>query len=176
VSNTIQADGSIHEDQLLNFLVNTIDEEVELDIAPTAETTSEDVHEVLRRGVEEHAIDDVVRHAAGAGAEPEPEQIEQEIEDEIVTRVTETGGDTTEFLTHADPAIRACAALAPGQRGNPAALAELLEAVRDPEALRGWFDRCPERFAEPERVRSALLREAVLRGGPDAVDRVPATP
>ena len=44
---TPQADDSIHEDQVLNFLVNTIDEEVELDLAPNAETTSEDVHEVL---------------------------------------------------------------------------------------------------------------------------------
>ncbi len=44
---TQQADGSIHEDQVLNFLVNTIDEEVELDLAPNAKTTSADVHEVL---------------------------------------------------------------------------------------------------------------------------------
>ena len=47
MSKTQQADGSIHEDQVLNFLVNTNDEEVELDLAPNAETTSEDVHEVL---------------------------------------------------------------------------------------------------------------------------------
>ncbi|MFB1065014.1 ISH3 family transposase [Natrinema sp. H-ect4] len=45
--NTPQADDSIHEDQVLNFLVNRVDEEVELDLAPNAETTSEDVHEVL---------------------------------------------------------------------------------------------------------------------------------
>ena len=37
---TQQADNSIHEDQLLNFLVNTIDEEVDLDFAPNAEATS----------------------------------------------------------------------------------------------------------------------------------------
>ncbi len=42
-----QADSKIHEDQLLNFLVNTIDEEVNLDLAPNAETTSEDIYEVL---------------------------------------------------------------------------------------------------------------------------------
>ncbi|WP_306366997.1 hypothetical protein [Nocardiopsis sp. CC223A] len=94
----------------------------------------------------------------------------------IVLVLGETGGDTTEFLTHADPAIRACAALAPGQRGNPDALAELLEAVRDPEAAQGWFERCPERFAVPGRVRSVLMREAVSRCGPDAVERVLATP
>ena len=47
MSKTLQADGSIHEDQLLNFIVNTIDEEVEIDFAPNAETTSEDIFEVL---------------------------------------------------------------------------------------------------------------------------------
>jgi len=47
VFKTQQADGSIHENQVLNFLVNTIDEEVNLDFGPNAETTSEDVHEVL---------------------------------------------------------------------------------------------------------------------------------
>jgi hypothetical protein len=43
----VQADGSIHEDQLLTFLVDTIDEGVEFDLAPNAETRSEDIHEDL---------------------------------------------------------------------------------------------------------------------------------
>ncbi|MCW8173243.1 hypothetical protein D8S78_19920 [Natrialba swarupiae] len=47
MSNTLQADGSIHEDQVLNFIVNTIDEEVEIDFAPNAQTTAEDLFEVL---------------------------------------------------------------------------------------------------------------------------------
>lgn len=42
-----QADDSIHEDQLLNFLVNRIDEEVNLNLAPNAETTSGEIHEIL---------------------------------------------------------------------------------------------------------------------------------
>ncbi|ELY60052.1 transposase (ISH3) [Natronococcus jeotgali DSM 18795] len=42
-----QADNDIHEDQLLNFLVNTINEEVDLDLGANAKTTSEDIYEVL---------------------------------------------------------------------------------------------------------------------------------
>jgi len=47
VSNTQQADGEIHEDQLLNFLVNMLDEEVSLSLGDNAETESEDIYEVL---------------------------------------------------------------------------------------------------------------------------------
>ena len=36
MSNTKQADGEIHEDQLLNFLVNSLDEEVALTLAENA--------------------------------------------------------------------------------------------------------------------------------------------
>jgi len=54
VSKTKQADGEIHEDQLLNFLVNRLDEEVSLSLANNAEITAEDIYEVLvgacRRG------------------------------------------------------------------------------------------------------------------------------
>jgi len=42
-----QADGEIHEDQLLNFLVNRLDEEVSLSLANNAEITAEDIYEVL---------------------------------------------------------------------------------------------------------------------------------
>jgi len=41
VSKTKQADGGIHEDQLLNFLVNRLDEEVSLSLANNAEITAE---------------------------------------------------------------------------------------------------------------------------------------
>jgi len=44
---TKQADGEIHEDQLLNFLVNRLDEEVSLSLANNAEITAEDIYEVL---------------------------------------------------------------------------------------------------------------------------------
>ena len=42
-----QADGGIHEDQLLNFVVNTLDEEVDLGLADNAEIEAEDIYEVL---------------------------------------------------------------------------------------------------------------------------------
>jgi len=47
VSKTKQADGEIHEDQLLNFLVNRLDEEVSPSLANNAEITAEDIYEVL---------------------------------------------------------------------------------------------------------------------------------
>jgi len=47
MSKTQQADGRIHEDQLLNFLVNSLDEEVALTLAENAELDAEDIYEVL---------------------------------------------------------------------------------------------------------------------------------
>ena len=47
LSKTKQADGEIHEDQLLNFLVNTLDEEVALNLGANAEIEAEDIYEVL---------------------------------------------------------------------------------------------------------------------------------
>ncbi len=47
MSTTQQADGEIHEDQLLNFLVNTLDEEVTLSLGSNAEIETEDIYEVL---------------------------------------------------------------------------------------------------------------------------------
>ena len=44
---TQQADDEIHEDQLLNFLVNTLDEEIALDLGANAEIDAEDIYEVL---------------------------------------------------------------------------------------------------------------------------------
>ena len=40
-----QADSELHEDQLLNFLVNQLDEEVTLNLANNAEIDTEDIHE-----------------------------------------------------------------------------------------------------------------------------------
>ena len=42
-----QADSEIHEDQLLNFLVNRLDEEISLTLANNAEINAEDIYEVL---------------------------------------------------------------------------------------------------------------------------------
>ncbi|PHQ44685.1 ISH3 family transposase, partial [Halorubrum sp. C3] len=47
MSKTQQADDEIHEDQLLNFLVNALDEEVALTLAENAEIDAEDIYEVL---------------------------------------------------------------------------------------------------------------------------------
>jgi len=38
-----QADDEIHEDQLLNFLVNSLDEEVVLELGNNAEIDAEDI-------------------------------------------------------------------------------------------------------------------------------------
>ncbi|MCD2201507.1 ISH3 family transposase, partial [Halobacterium sp. KA-4] len=45
MSTTQQADSEIHEDQLLNFLVNCLDEEVSLNLANNAEIGAEDIYE-----------------------------------------------------------------------------------------------------------------------------------
>ncbi|MFC4440446.1 MULTISPECIES: ISH3 family transposase [Natrialbaceae] len=42
-----QADGSIHEDQLRNFLVKGVDEEIDLDLGKNAEVDAKDIYEVL---------------------------------------------------------------------------------------------------------------------------------
>ena len=42
-----QADSEIHEDQLLNFLVNRLDEEVSITLGENAQITSEEICEVL---------------------------------------------------------------------------------------------------------------------------------
>jgi len=47
VFKTQQADNKIYEDQLLNFLVNRLDEEVSLSLANNAEIDVEDIYEVL---------------------------------------------------------------------------------------------------------------------------------
>ena len=43
MSTTQQADSELHEDQLLNFLVNQLDEEVTLNLANNAEIDTEDL-------------------------------------------------------------------------------------------------------------------------------------
>ncbi len=44
---TQQADSRLHEDQILNFLVNTLDEEVSITLGENAQITSEEICEVL---------------------------------------------------------------------------------------------------------------------------------
>ncbi len=47
MSNTQQADSKLHENQLLNFLVTTLDEEVALDLAANAQINAQDIYKVL---------------------------------------------------------------------------------------------------------------------------------
>jgi len=47
VSNNQQTDDEIHEDQLLNFSINSLDEEVALILAENAELDAEDIYAVL---------------------------------------------------------------------------------------------------------------------------------
>ncbi len=65
----------------------------------------------------------------------------------IVLALGDIGEDTTEFLSHADPVVRVCAALAPALRNDPAALAELRSALTDPDAVEAWFTTPPSLFA-----------------------------
>ncbi|WP_159945602.1 MULTISPECIES: hypothetical protein [unclassified Nocardiopsis] len=88
----------------------------------------------------------------------------------IVLALGGTGGDTSEFLSHADPAIRACAALAPAQSGNPAATAELAAALADPAAADAWFTTRPALFGG--HVRFTLVRVLAERSRPRDAERL----
>ncbi|MFD3688162.1 hypothetical protein ACFWTE_25465 [Nocardiopsis sp. NPDC058631] len=88
----------------------------------------------------------------------------------IVLALGQVGGDTAEFLTHADPAIRACAALAPSQAGNPAATDELAAALADPAGADTWFGTRPAFF--PGRVRFTLARVLAERAAPSDAERL----
>lgn len=83
------------------------------------------------------------------------------------------GEDTTELLTDPDPAVRACAALAPGCTGNARATRVILHALLEPAAIDAWL---PEPTpADPwvvdplpqieGRLRRALLSAAIERTG-----------
>ncbi|WP_026127400.1 hypothetical protein [Nocardiopsis lucentensis] len=85
----------------------------------------------------------------------------------IVLALGRNGRDTSEFLTHPDPAIRACAALAPSLRGDPAATEELAAVLTHAEEVDSWFSTRPRCFDGP--VRSALVWELGQRW--DAEDR-----
>ncbi len=47
MSKTQQADGEIHKDRLLNFLVNSLNEEVALTLGENAKLDAQDIYEVL---------------------------------------------------------------------------------------------------------------------------------
>ncbi|MFW6641030.1 hypothetical protein ACOALZ_13440 [Nocardiopsis algeriensis] len=88
----------------------------------------------------------------------------------IVLALGQNGVDTAEFLSHADPAIRACAALAPGQSTNPAATRELAAALADPGAADAWFEDRPDRFCG--HVRLTLVGVLAERSTPADAERL----
>lgn len=81
------------------------------------------------------------------------------------------GEDSASWLTHSDPAIRACAALSPGCNGNAEATRTVLEALLDPATVDSWF--LEPTAADPwaghplphieGRLRHALLAVAIDR-------------
>lgn len=81
------------------------------------------------------------------------------------------GEDTTGLLTDPDPAIRACAALAPGCTGNGQATQVILQTLLEPATVDAWF--CEPAAADPwaahplpqieGRLRHALLSAAIER-------------
>ncbi|MEV2278657.1 hypothetical protein AB0I72_24025 [Nocardiopsis sp. NPDC049922] len=83
----------------------------------------------------------------------------------IVLALGRNGHDTTAYLTHADPAIRTCAALAPAVRGDAAATRELVSALLRGEEVESWFSVRPGAFDGS--VRSTLARELDERAGPE---------
>ncbi|WP_304454553.1 hypothetical protein [Nocardiopsis sp. YSL2] len=88
----------------------------------------------------------------------------------IVLAKGEAGGDTSEFLTHADPAIRACAALAPALSDTPEATRVLVEALDDPRAADQWFGTRPAAFGG--HVRFTLVRTLAERARPEDAPRL----
>lgn len=81
------------------------------------------------------------------------------------------GEDTTGWLADPDPAVRACAALAPGCTGNSQATQVIFHALLEPAAVDAWFREPTTADAWVEdplpqidgRLRYALLSAAVER-------------
>ena len=64
-----------------------------------------------------------------------------------VLALGELGASPAAFLEDPSPAVRMCAALAPGLAGNAAATAELLAALeRHAQSIDGWFVSMPPQF------------------------------
>lgn len=76
----------------------------------------------------------------------------------LVLALGELGAAPRDFLTDPDPAVRACAALAPALADDPVAARELWAAVADPAAADDWFTHRPPQFVG--HVRFTLLRVA----------------
>ncbi|MEU6040281.1 hypothetical protein ABZ801_33230 [Actinomadura sp. NPDC047616] len=81
----------------------------------------------------------------------------------LVLTLGHLGVAPRDFLADPDPAVRACAALAPALEDDPAAAAELLTALRRPAEADAWFTDRPPQFGM--HVRFTLLDAALRRVG-----------
>ncbi|MCY9783260.1 hypothetical protein KIK06_05050 [Nocardiopsis sp. EMB25] len=88
----------------------------------------------------------------------------------IVLALGEQGHDVSEYLVHDDPAIRACAALAPSRKDDPAATRALVAALADPQEADRWFTVSPARFRG--RVRFTLVHALADRSVPADAERL----
>lgn len=79
--------------------------------------------------------------------------------------------DTAHLLTDRDPAIRACAALAPGCAQNAEATRVLLAALGDPATADSWF---PEPLPQFEGWFRSTLLEALIQRAPTFEEMLPA--
>jgi hypothetical protein len=81
----------------------------------------------------------------------------------LVLALGEIGGAVLDNLNDPSHAVRICAALAPGLRRHPAAVAALLDAFNGhATAIDGWFtDRPPQFFGHPRFAVVARLVEVV---------------
>ncbi|MEY9212500.1 hypothetical protein NI17_005340 [Thermobifida halotolerans] len=81
----------------------------------------------------------------------------------LVLALGDLGQAPGEFLSDPDPAVRACAALAPALAGDCDATEEILTALTDPTAADAWFTHRPPRLRYGPRfvlVEAALARVA----------------
>ncbi|PRX02304.1 UNVERIFIED_ORG: hypothetical protein CLV66_11622 [Actinomadura viridilutea] len=88
----------------------------------------------------------------------------------LVLSLGDLGAAPREFLADPDPAVRACAALAPALARDPAAFEELLTALRRPAEADAWFTHRPPQF--PAHVRFTLV-DAVLHRATDFEQLLP---
>ncbi|GAA1461409.1 hypothetical protein NE857_14175 [Nocardiopsis exhalans] len=167
----------VWEDPLLETVMNT----VLRDLRRAAPVLLEAVRPLLThrdRGVRQRAVTAagaLSRMGGGLALDLSGAADYAESRDEgaaIVLALAESGGDTAEFLTHQDPAIRACAALAPSLTDDPAATTELRTALLDPAAADAWFADRPGYF--DGHVRFSMVKALVERSeSEDAPDLLP---
>ena len=80
-----------------------------------------------------------------------------------VLSIVEAGADPSEFLGDPLLPVRACAALSDRLASDPVAFGALIEALRHPAAIDGWFSDQPGHFRS--RPRFELVRVAIARAG-----------